>query len=124
MFKSAREQIGALGNRAIGRGGDYESLPTAPGSARGSMVLGDDSYIAGFFSDGKFLLSEPNPKFNQSIHDLYGTFKSKIVDQALQTGGMKIFAMENLDSEESCKDDSLWGGCESFFSVIQRVNVH
>lgn len=113
MFSAARDQIAALGELAMGRGddNDYSSLPTAPGSGYG-MELADDSYIAGFFSDGKFLLSESNPTYNQSIHDSYGTFKSKLVDQALQTGGMQVFALTDLETEEKCQDEDLWGGCK------------
>lgn len=95
----------------MGRGGDYSSLPTAPGSGFGPE-LAPESYIAGFFSDGKFLLSESNPTFNQSIHDSYGTFKSKLVDQALQTGGLSVFALTDLDNEDECHDEDLWGGCK------------
>lgn len=110
MFSAARDQIETLGSLALGRGGDYSGLPATNGSGF-APELAADSYVAGFFSDGKFLLSESNEVFNQSIHDSYGTFKSKLVDQALQTGGLQVFALTELDNEEECYDEDLWGGC-------------
>lgn len=122
MFSAARDQIKALGNRAMGRGGDYDALPASNGSGYG-ITLAPDSYTAGFFSDGKFLLSESNPTFNQSIQDSYGTFKSKIVDQALQTGGLQVFALTDLNNEGECSDESLWGGCKSFSEVSGSLRI-
>ena len=81
MFSAARTQIGALGKLAMGGGGDYAGLPGAPGSGYLYPTLANDSYIANFFSDGKFLLADQNEFFNQSIQNSYGTFKSKIVSQ-------------------------------------------
>lgn len=121
MFTSARDQMEALGNLAMGRGGDYSGLPTAPGSGF-APALADDSYIAGFFSDGKFLLSESNPTFNESIQNSYGTFKSKLVDMALQTSGLQVFALTDLDNEEECYDEDLWGGCEFIYPLTRRVD--
>lgn len=83
----------------MGRGGDYSLLTGADGNGAGP-TLDEESYIARHFSDGKFLLSESSPVFNESIRDSYGTFKSKIVDQALQTGGFQILALTDKEEKD------------------------
>ncbi|KAK5175180.1 uncharacterized protein LTR77_000317 [Saxophila tyrrhenica] len=107
MFNQSLSQMETLGNLAMGRGGDYSALPTAPGSGT-AEPLPDDSYIAGFFSDGKFLLAESSPLFTNTVQATYGTFKAKIVDQALQSGGLQVFA-QSFDEEDYCKDENVGG---------------
>lgn len=83
----------------MGRGGDYSALTGADGNGQGP-TFDETSYIARHFSDGKFLLSESSPVFNESIQDSYGTFRSKIVDQALQTGGFQVFALTDKEEKD------------------------
>lgn len=100
----------------MGREGDYHLLPASNGSGL-APPLSPESYVAGFFSNGKFLLADWNPTFNQSIERFYGTFKSRIVDQALQTGGLRVVALTNLRDEDACLGtdevrNTALGGCE------------
>ena len=59
------------------------------------------------------LLSESSDNFNDTIHDSFGYFKAKIVDQALQTGGMQVFGLSAIDNADDCASDTGLGGCES-----------
>jgi len=99
MFSSARQQMGTQASIVMGRGGDYSALTGADGSGSGPK-FDQESYIARHFSDGKFLLSESSPVFNESIQNSYGTFKSKIVDQALQTGGFQVLALTDKKKKD------------------------
>lgn len=116
MFASASGQMVQLGKTAMGRGGDYSSLPAANGSGF-APPLSPESYIAGLFSDGKFLLSDSSQTYEDSIKTSYGKFKTKIVDQALQTGGLHVFALTDLETEEECKSEEFWGGCKVSLSA-------
>jgi len=105
----------------MGQGGDYALLPNQPGVGGLAAVHNTSSkdtiqldrslltlVVAGFFSNGRMLLGEANPAFNETLEATFGQFKSKIVDQALQTGGFKVMAVTHLE-EDNCFSDS-WGG--------------
>lgn len=109
LFSGARDHIVSIGQLATGQNGDYSLLPNANGTGN-APPLADNSYIAGFFSDGKTLLAQTNPVFNQSIENGFGQFKAKIVDQALQTAGYSVFALTNFLSESACFDSDSGAG--------------
>lgn len=73
------------------------------------MELSDESYIAGFFSNGRMLLGESHESFNATLEASFGQFKAKIVDSALQKGGFHVFSPEHISDETECQEDS-WGG--------------
>lgn len=98
-WTACTDQLKSLGKIAMGGGGDYSSLPTAPGSGYASVALDPESYIAGFFSDGKWLLAESDETYQSSVEYSYGSLKTKVVDQALQTGGLAVFGLTDLETE-------------------------
>ena len=106
LFSSARDRLVELGRLVSGGGGNYALVPHQNGS---SVQLSPEAYIAGFFSDGRMLLGESNEAFNATLEATFGTFRSKIVDVALQTGGFKVLSPDHIDNAQECASDS-WGG--------------
>ncbi|KAK5173177.1 uncharacterized protein LTR77_003299 [Saxophila tyrrhenica] len=104
MFEQCLQQMKDLGARAMGRGGNYDALPTDPDMGD----LPEDSYIAGFFADGKFLLAESADAFQGNLDSTYSVFRSKLVDLALQSGGLQVLAIQNkyVSDEDDCLNEN------------------
>lgn len=103
IFDSARKSLNRIGKLGVGGGGNYSTVPHQNGTG---VPLAPDMYIAGLFSDGNMLLGESNPAFNNTINAAFSKFRSKIVDQALQTAGYRAVARIDME-KKSCTNTGM-----------------
>lgn len=76
------------------------------------------------------LLANGNPLFNQTIEGTYERVREKIVDQALQTAGFKVFVFPNyfisetqcgITSEAYAKEGAAWVTLQNGLSYCMQL---
>ncbi|KAK5173346.1 uncharacterized protein LTR77_002027 [Saxophila tyrrhenica] len=108
LFSGAWNKLEQIGRLALGRNDEGESFGLLPhGDPRPDGWGGETntSPITGFYADGKTLLSSTHPSFRQTIEGAFGQFKTKVIDLAIQAGGLRIINVDLVDSEEECNDN-------------------
>ncbi|KAK3708408.1 hypothetical protein LTR37_011504 [Vermiconidia calcicola] len=103
LFIQASTYLNETGLMAAGHAAADTDYALLPGQQDEALYF-EDNAIANFYSNGKFLISESDATFRNSILDAFNSFRPRIVDMAMKKSIFHVLAETGYDSEQSCID--------------------